>query len=330
LGGGRRRTQAEDAPGRRYCSSSPVPFHPDRRHGHRVRQVEAARALEHRDAQAPLGRAQFQHVVGQAAGLWPEHQRVAVRVFDLIVSPRAARAESKPARVPETLEARLQARVLPHVGQLAVVEPRAPDSLCIQPESERPDQVQPRARVGAQPDDVAGVGRDLGLEQNDVQWHRIEPFRSPGAAQGVSAMLRVKHLLARKGSDIWSVEADQPVLAAIQIMADRHVGALPVMRGGQLVGVISERDYARKVTLLGRSSAETEVWQIMSSPVVTVGPEDGVRHCMQLMTDRRIRHLPVVDQGGSIIGMISIGDLVRAVIEEQQETIEQLERFIAG
>ncbi len=143
-------------------------------------------------------------------------------------------------------------------------------------------------------------------------------------------MLRVKHLLARKGSDIWSVEADQPVLAAIQIMADRHVGALPVMRGGQLVGVISERDYAGKVTLLGRSSAETEVWQIMSSPVVTVGPEDGVRHCMQLMTDRRIRHLPVVDNTGSMIGMISIGDLVRAVIEEQQETIEQLERFIAG
>jgi len=143
-------------------------------------------------------------------------------------------------------------------------------------------------------------------------------------------MLRVKHLLARKGSDIWSVEADQPVLAAIQIMADRHVGALPVMRGGQLVGVISERDYARKVTLLGRSSAETEVWQIMSSPVVTVGPEDGVRHCMQLMTDRRIRHLPVVDGTGSMIGMVSIGDLVRAVIEEQQETIEQLERFIAG
>ena len=143
-------------------------------------------------------------------------------------------------------------------------------------------------------------------------------------------MLRVKHLLARKGSDIWSVEADQPVLAAIQIMADRHVGALPVMRGGQLVGVISERDYARKVTLLGRSSAETEVWQIMSSPVVTVGPEDEVRHCMQVMTQRRIRHLPVVDQAGSMIGMVSIGDLVRAVIEEQQETIDQLERFIAG
>jgi CBS domain-containing protein len=143
-------------------------------------------------------------------------------------------------------------------------------------------------------------------------------------------MLRVKHLLARKGSDIWSVDAEEPVLAAIQIMADRHVGALPVMRDGQLVGVISERDYARKVILLGRSSAETAVWQIMSSPVVTVAPEDEVRHCMQLMTDRRIRHLPVVEKTGSMVGMISIGDLVRAVIEEQQETIQHLERFIAG
>ena len=143
-------------------------------------------------------------------------------------------------------------------------------------------------------------------------------------------MLRVKHLLARKGYDIWSVEAEEPVLAAIQIMADRHVGALPVLRDGRLVGLISERDYARKVILLVRSSAETEVWQIMSSPVVTVAPEDEVRHCMQVVTERRIRHLPVVDEAGSMIGMISIGDLVRAVIEEQQETIEQLERFIAG
>ncbi len=143
-------------------------------------------------------------------------------------------------------------------------------------------------------------------------------------------MLRVKHLLARKGHEVWSVDADQPVLAAIHIMADRHVGALPVLRNGQLVGIVSERDYARKVILLGRSSAETEVWQIMSSPAITVGPEDGVRHCMQVMTDRRIRHLPVLDAAGAMIGMISIGDLVRAVIEEQQETIEQLERFIAG
>jgi CBS domain-containing protein len=143
-------------------------------------------------------------------------------------------------------------------------------------------------------------------------------------------MLRVKHLLTRKDHGIWTVDADEPVLAAIQIMAERHVGALPALRDGQLVGVVSERDYARKVTLLGRSPAETAVWQIMSSPVITVTPEDGVRHCMQLMTDRRIRHLPVVDETGSMVGMISIGDLVRAVIEEQQETIEQLERFIAG
>ena len=142
-------------------------------------------------------------------------------------------------------------------------------------------------------------------------------------------MLRVNHLLARKGRETWSVDADEPVLGAIQIMADRHVGALPVTRGGELVGLVSERDYARKVILLGRSSAETPVWQIMSAPVVTATPDDGVRQCMQVMTEKRIRHLPVVE-GGRMVGMISIGDLVRAVIEEQQETIEQLERFIAG
>jgi CBS domain-containing protein len=142
-------------------------------------------------------------------------------------------------------------------------------------------------------------------------------------------MLRVNHLLARKGREVWSVDADQPVLEAIQIMADRRVGALPVTRGGELVGVVSERDYARKVILLGRSSAETPVWQIMSSPVVSVTPSDSIKQCMELMTERRIRHLPVVENG-DMVGMISIGDLVRAVIEEQQETIEQLEKFISG
>jgi CBS domain-containing protein len=142
-------------------------------------------------------------------------------------------------------------------------------------------------------------------------------------------MLRVSHLLSRKGKDVWSVDADEPVLEAIQIMADRHVGALPVLRGGELVGLVSERDYARKVVLLGRSSAETFVWQIMSAPVITVAPGQTVRHCMELMTERRIRHLPVVD-GGAMVGMISIGDLVRALLEEQQHTIEQLEKFISG
>ena len=142
-------------------------------------------------------------------------------------------------------------------------------------------------------------------------------------------MVRVKQLLGRKGQEVWSVDADVPVLEAIQLMADRHVGALPVLRGGELVGLVSERDYARKVVLLGRSSAETFVWQIMSAPVVTVPPGETVRRCMELMTERRIRHLPVVD-GGAMVGMISIGDLVRAVIEEQAQTIEQLEKFISG
>lgn len=143
-------------------------------------------------------------------------------------------------------------------------------------------------------------------------------------------MLLVKHLLARKGGEVWSVDAEEPVLAALQIMADHHCGALPVTRQGALVGVVSERDYARKVVLLGRSSDETPVWQIMSSPPVTVTPGEDVRRCMELMTARRIRHLPVVEGGGAMVGMVSIGDLVRAVIEEQQATIEQLERFIKG
>jgi CBS domain-containing protein len=142
-------------------------------------------------------------------------------------------------------------------------------------------------------------------------------------------MVRVRQLLGRKGHEVWTVDAEEPVLEAIQLMADRHVGALPVTRGGELVGVISERDYARKVILLGRSSAETPIWQIMSSPVVTVTPDQDVRECMQLMTQQRIRHLPVM-QDGRMVGVISIGDLVRAVIEEQDHTIEQLERFIAG
>ena len=142
-------------------------------------------------------------------------------------------------------------------------------------------------------------------------------------------MVQVKQLLGRKGHEVWSVDADEPVLEAIQMMADKHVGALPVTRGGELVGVVSERDYARKVVLLGRSSAETQVWQIMSAPVVTAAPEDGIRHCMQVMTEKRIRHLPVVEDG-RMIGMISIGDLVRVVIEEQDQTIEHLNRFIAG
>ena len=141
--------------------------------------------------------------------------------------------------------------------------------------------------------------------------------------------MRVSHLLAEKGREVWSIEADQAVLAAIQMMADRHVGALPVLRDGELAGIVSERDYARKVVLLGRSSSDTRVAQIMSSPVRTVASDATVQYCMELMTEHRIRHLPVVD-AGQLVGMVSIGDCVRAVIEDQAETIRHLERFISS
>ena len=140
-------------------------------------------------------------------------------------------------------------------------------------------------------------------------------------------MASVKQLLDRKGAELFSVGPEDPVLEAIRQMAERHVGALLVMKGDELVGIVSERDYARKVILLGRSSRDTPVWQIMSAPVHTVSPKHSVEDCMRLMTERRIRHLPVVERG-SVMGVISIGDLVKAVIEDQQHTIEQLESYI--
>jgi CBS domain-containing protein len=142
-------------------------------------------------------------------------------------------------------------------------------------------------------------------------------------------MAKVKELLAAKGGQVHSIDPDEPVLAAIQKMADKSIGALLVMRGNDLVGIISERDYARKVILMGRSSAETPVWEIMSAPVSTVTPEDSVNTCMLIMTERKIRHLPVIS-GDRVIGVLSIGDLVKRVIEEQQEEIAQLQRYIAS
>ena len=142
-------------------------------------------------------------------------------------------------------------------------------------------------------------------------------------------MLRVKYLLALKGKKLWAIGPEEPVLEAIRQMADKHIGALLVMRGEELIGIVSERDYARKVILMGRSSSETSVSQIMSTPVTTVSPDEAVHRCMELMTDQRIRHLPVLERG-KVVGIISIGDLVKAVIEEQQQTIDQLERYIAG
>jgi CBS domain-containing protein len=140
-------------------------------------------------------------------------------------------------------------------------------------------------------------------------------------------MTSVKQLLHSKAGSIYAIEPDDPVLEAIQQMAEHSVGALLVMKGKELVGIVSERDYARKVILRGRSSSETPVWQIMSSPVLTVRPDQSVQDCMQLMTDRRVRHLPVVERG-EVVGVLSIGDLVRAVLDEQQRTISYLENYI--
>ena len=142
-------------------------------------------------------------------------------------------------------------------------------------------------------------------------------------------MTHVRHLLANKKSSLFTIGPDAPVLEAVRSMAEHGVGALLVMSGGELAGIVSERDYARKVVLHGRASADTPVAQIMSSPVITVAPETTVQHCMVLMTERRIRHLPVVE-AGRVIGVVSIGDLVKSVIEEQQRTIEQLESYIHG
>ena len=142
-------------------------------------------------------------------------------------------------------------------------------------------------------------------------------------------MLRVSYLLALKGKNVWSIAPETPVLEAIRQMADRGIGALPIIADGKLVGIVSERDYARKVILMNRSSAATPVRDIMTTPVTTISPDEAVHNCMEIMTQKRIRHLPVVERG-VVVGMISIGDLVKAVIEEQQQTIAQLERYIAS
>ena len=140
-------------------------------------------------------------------------------------------------------------------------------------------------------------------------------------------MLSVQQLLNQKPRAIYSIGPEEPVLAAIKKMAEHHIGALVVMSGEKLVGIMSERDYARKVVLLGRSSTETRVDAIMTSKVVTVTAKQDAHDCMRLMTDMRIRHLPVV-AGDRVVGVLSIGDLVRAEIEEQERTIADLESYI--
>jgi len=141
-------------------------------------------------------------------------------------------------------------------------------------------------------------------------------------------MVSVRQLLNRKGTEVLSISPQATVRDALTLMAKREVGALLVMEGDELLGIISERDYARKVILMGRTSKDTRVGEIMSTDLTTVRPDQTVTNCMELMTEGRIRHLPVLDQG-RVVGVISIGDVVKAVISTQASMIEHLEGYIS-
>jgi CBS domain-containing protein len=142
-------------------------------------------------------------------------------------------------------------------------------------------------------------------------------------------MRRVKQILATKGNEIWSIEPDATVYDAIHLLAEKEIGALLVMEGDELIGVISERDYARQIILKDKSSRKTLVRDIMTSKVITSEPNQEIADCMSMMTEKRIRHLPVVERG-RVVGVVSIGDVIKAVIAEQQATIVDLEKYISG
>jgi CBS domain-containing protein len=142
-------------------------------------------------------------------------------------------------------------------------------------------------------------------------------------------MQTIRQILEDKGYEVYSVRPGASVYSAIELMAENGVGALMVMEDDKTVGLISERDYARKVILKGRSSKDTEVREIMTTHVVCARPEQTIEQCMALMTEKRVRHLPIMD-GERLVGIVSIGDLVRAIIAEQQFIIEQLEHYICG
>jgi len=139
----------------------------------------------------------------------------------------------------------------------------------------------------------------------------------------------ISEILHHKGADVWTVEPDQTVFDAITLMSAKNIGAVPVVEGNRVIGILSERDYTRKIVLHGKSSKTTTVRDIMTSPTTTVAPTATIDECMQLVTDRRCRHLPVV-KDDQIVGMISIGDLVNWTISAQNAALEQLENYISG
>jgi CBS domain-containing protein len=142
-------------------------------------------------------------------------------------------------------------------------------------------------------------------------------------------MITALDVLKRKGKDVFPAGPDTFVFDALKVMSDENVGALLVLNKGKLVGIFSERDYARKVILKGKSSRETVVQEIMTEEVYTVRPDQNIRECMEMMTNRQIRHLPVME-GEKLMGVISIGDVVKCIIEDQKDTIDKLETYITG
>jgi len=143
-------------------------------------------------------------------------------------------------------------------------------------------------------------------------------------------MTTISQLLQNKGTAVWTVTPEATVFAALELLAEKNIGAVPVVENGRLVGIFSERDYARKVILHGRSSRHTPVRDVMTGEVFTIHPQEDMKRCMTLMTDKHIRHLPVLDQDEQLIGIISIGDVVKAIIAEQQVLIDHLQDYITG
>ena len=170
---------------------------------------------------------------------------------------------------------------------------------------------------------------ERGLQERSVVQPRpkLTDLNDPAKQSTVETVASV---LKRKGREVWSIAPEAAVYAAVEMIASRGIGALVVLAKNRIAGIISERDYARRVILRGRSSRETRVEEIMSSPVITASPEYTVNTCLRIMNDRRIRHLPVVDGRGRLTGLVSVGDLVYSVLSTQAETIEELETYIAN